>query len=124
MMGGSHPTIDVRVMKSHKMIQVLIANSVLPKHPVATEKISIELRNVLEISRAIIERIDDKHCNTRSAWAALGSPGTLKPYQVRVLEKVSELVKETQSFLYDDLVVKLEVEMPPPGTALLMLKLV
>jgi xylan 1,4-beta-xylosidase len=120
---GSHSTIDVWVMRSHKLIQVMITNSVLPRHPVATETVSIELKNVSPIRNAYLERIDDGHCNSRAGWVAMGSPGTLKPHQVNMLEKISELVKETQSFLNDDRTVKMEIEMPPLGTALITVEL-
>lgn len=120
---GSHPTIDVWVIVSHKRVQVMITNSVLPRHPVATEKVSIELKNILEPGSVYIERIDNDHCNTRGAWVKMGSPGTLKPHEVKELERLSELVREPHSFSFTDQRVLLEIEMPPLGTALLTVEL-
>ncbi len=120
---GSHPTIDVWIIKKHRVIQILITNTTLPKHPIATEKVCIELKNIIAAGSAYIERIDDTHCNTRSAWETLGSPGSLKPYQVKTLEKISELVKEPVIHSYNNGIVSMEIVMPPLGSALVTMEL-
>jgi xylan 1,4-beta-xylosidase len=119
---GSHPTVDVWVIKKRSAVQVMITNFVLPRHPVATENVTIELRNISEIRTVYIERIDDTHCNTRAAWELLGSPDTLKPYQVKVLENVSELIKEPCSYSRINDMVTLNILIPPLGSALLTLE--
>ncbi|HTB51806.1 MAG TPA: glycosyl hydrolase [Ferruginibacter sp.] len=119
---GQHETVDVWVVTNGNIIQVLLTNFSLPRHPVKMETIKVQLNAVRQITKAFIERIDNKHVNTRQAWIEMGSPDSLLPEQVHALESVSVLVKEPILFTFENNSILLEVEMPPQGTALITIE--
>jgi xylan 1,4-beta-xylosidase len=115
---GNHPTIDVWVIVGEKVVQIMVTNTALPRHPIQIERVRIEISHSSEVIQGYIERIDDDHCNTRAKWIEMGKPGTLKPNQVNELEDASLLIKEPQVVLYENNIISLEIVMPPQGTAL------
>jgi xylan 1,4-beta-xylosidase len=119
---GTHPTIDVWVIKGPNALHVLLTNSALPRHHVETGIVSVVLNKTINIERAYIERIDDTHANATAAWEAMGKPGTLSPIQVSNLEINSSLIKEPLSVATDKGAQRLDIEIPPQGTALITLE--
>jgi xylan 1,4-beta-xylosidase len=116
---GQHPTVDVWVITSSPTTHILLTNSALPRHPVKTESINIRLDHIAMIKQAFVERVDDTHANATSAWEEMGSPGTLSPARVAILESASVLVKDSLHFSQTGDSVFLEIDMPPQGTALI-----
>lgn len=119
---GAHPTVDVWMVKGPSVLHILVTNSVLPRHPVKTEAVRILLDNSLTIKGAFVERIDDSHANATVAWEAMGKPGYLNSDQVAQLEMVSSLTREVLAVTTDNGAVRLDIEIPPQGTALITLE--
>lgn len=120
---GEHETVDVWVVTNKNIVHVLLTNVALPLHPVKSETIKIQLNNIPQIKEAFIERIDDKHANTRQAWVDMGKPDSLLPEQVATLEAISTLVKEPLLFKFENNSVSIEVEMIPHATALITIEI-
>ncbi|HVB03014.1 MAG TPA: cellulase family glycosylhydrolase [Chitinophagaceae bacterium] len=118
---GTHPTVDLWVIRKPGIIQVVLTNSALPTHPVKTELIKIRLIHLAQVKKAYIERIDDTHANATAIWAAMGRPESLSSMQVNALESASGLIKEPIFCSFEDHSVVFALELPPQGTALVTL---
>ena len=116
---GTHPTVDVWVVKSDCRVHVLITNGALPRHDIQTAEVKIELQNIGTIIQCYAERIDEDHANARKAWEAMGKPGSLNAQQVKVLEEASSLQKETLLYELTETSVSFQLNMPVQGTALI-----
>lgn len=121
---GLHETVDVWIVENKNYINVLMTNFALPRHPVKTETIKIQLNNITQVKEVFIERIDDVHANTRQEWVTMGQPDSLLPEQVVALEAVSKLIREPLLFKFENNSVLLEVEMLPQATALITIEIV
>jgi xylan 1,4-beta-xylosidase len=119
---GTHETIDVWITQKGGTIKILVTNSSLPKHPVATEIVQIELKDIKQIASSYIERIDDSHANAYAAWVKMGQPDTLLPIQVKELEVASELVKEAITIQHTIDSILIELSIDPQGTACITLE--
>lgn len=91
---GKHDTVDIWVVRKEKMLHILITNWALPRHPIKTELVKLELNNIGKIKTAFVERIDNTHANAYSAWTKMGKPESLSPSQVAELEIASSLNME------------------------------
>jgi len=118
---GKHKTIDVWVVHKKGAVQVLVTNSVLPKHHAKTETVTIQLTSANKIKEAYVERIDKNHGNAHKAWVNMGKPDSLTPEQVTQLEKASTLIKQSFSFTYTNKNVIFEITMPPQGVSCITL---
>ncbi len=120
---GSHATVDVWITQRTGRVSILVTNGALPRHPIRTEVVTIELRGIGAIASATIERIDDDHANPRRAWVEMGQPDRPMPRQVAALDAASALVAQPTPFRADRDKVLFEITMPPQGTALLSIEL-
>lgn len=118
---GQHPTIDCWVIRKPGVIHILVTNSQLPRHPVSEETVSITVKHIPAISRALVESIDAVHANATAAWQKMGSPDTLHPRDVEALELASLLVQEPISFTIGNNAVIVYIDIPPQGAALITL---
>jgi xylan 1,4-beta-xylosidase len=119
---GSHATIDVWIIRKERTIKILVTNFALPRHPVATELVQIELHGFTGKVSSYVERIDDNHANAYAAWLKMGQPDTLSPAQVHELEKSSELVKEAIGVQCKDNSLFIELSIDPQGTICITLE--
>ncbi len=119
---GTHPTVDVWMTKGPEALHILLTNSALPRHPVATTSVRMLLNGPHTIKTAYMERIDDNHANATGAWNAMGKPGTLSHNQVAQLETVSMLTREAMTMTPENGALRLDIELPPQGTALITLE--
>jgi xylan 1,4-beta-xylosidase len=120
---GRHTTVDVWVTRDAARACVLLSNGALPRHPIRTEIVRLELAGLTGIRSAYVERIDDEHANARRAWLAMGRPESLLPRQVDALEAASSLRKEPVAFDFGAGLASFDVALPPQGTALLTLEM-
>ncbi len=117
-----HETVDFWIIKKDTAIQILLINSILPKHPQKTEFISIELQIEEKVIASYVERIDDIHANATNAWIDMGRPRSLSAAQVISLEKSSSLVKEPFSIRSKGKTITIEIDIPPQGIACITLE--
>ncbi len=120
---GRHDTVDVWATREGSSVRVLVTNGALPRHPIRTEMIRLEIAGAAKVRAAYVERIDDDHANARRAWTEMGMPPSLLPREVDALEVASALVKEPLGFEASSNGAIVTVAMPPQGTALVTLEL-
>jgi xylan 1,4-beta-xylosidase len=120
---GSHETVDVWVTQRPGITKILITNWALPRHPIKTELVRVQLNNPGKVRSSFVERIDDTHANARQAWVEMGQPGSLTPVQVSALELASTLVKEQIKIGGEPDAVFIEIDMPPQGCACITLEI-
>lgn len=95
---GSHPTVDVWVIRGEQEITVLLTNFALPRHPIGTETVRILLTSVERPLSATVRRIDEHHANVKRCWQDMGSPDYLGREQLARLHAASSVGVEPQTF--------------------------
>lgn len=116
---GNHATVDVWVVRGENEITVLVANSGLPRHPIATEKIHVKLTHTEPPSAVSITRIDEKNANAKSAWINMGEPEYLSAAQVQRLHSASALKPRALAWKFSDNTITLDFTLPPQSVAAL-----
>ena len=119
---GIHESVDVWVVRNSKAVTVLICNQALPRHPIRTEHVHMQLSDILPPTDVYIERIDDDHANAKNAWLQMGKPQFPTRRQVETLNLASQLVRETQNWKYENASVWLDVTMAPHSVAAVTLE--
>ena len=114
---GAHETVDVWVIRKGHAANVLMTNLAMPRHPIQTELVNVQLRGAPEPLAVFIERIDDDHANPRKLWNAMGEPETLSAIEVSGLEAASALVKESHPGTYNQGSICLTIALPPQSVA-------
>ena len=120
---GSHPTVDVWVTRADNRLAILIANGALPRHPIASERVIVELRGITAAPTIHVERIDDDHANAKRGWLEMGAPEHLSAHDVEKLEALSRLERHPLKHRRTEAGIEMELQMPPRGTALVTLEL-
>jgi xylan 1,4-beta-xylosidase len=116
---GTHATVDMWVTQRGKSLMILLTNHALPRQPITTERVHLELQDAPPPRSAKLERIDDGHANAKAAWQAMGEPEYLHEKQVRQLEEASRLVAEELPWQYEGRTAHFRVELPPHSVAAL-----
>jgi xylan 1,4-beta-xylosidase len=119
---GRHETVDAWVVRGEGRLTVLLTNHALPRHPLAGQRVHIELTDALPPHAVQIERIDEDHANAKKTWLLMGQPEYLREDQVQKLEAASRLVAEPQAYLYEQGKLSFEVKLPPHGVAAVTVK--
>jgi xylan 1,4-beta-xylosidase len=89
---GKHDTVDVWIFKKGNAGNIISTNWALPRHDIKTETVRIQLQNGTKIKNVTVQYIDDNNSNATKGWKEMGSPESLIPKQVAVLESKSQLV--------------------------------
>jgi len=116
---GSHETVDAWAVRRRDSLTVVLTNHALPRQPIATQRVLVELADAPPPRVVTLERIDAGHANAKAAWLALGRPEYLEGRQVEQLQEASRLVSEPYPWRYGDRMASLEVELPPHAVAAL-----
>ncbi len=119
---GKHETVDVWIIKKQNLINIIITNWALPRHPIKTESVKIQLKNNNKIKNCFIQKLDDRHANPRKSWVEMGKPSSLSPVQVNSLEVTSALVKEPHLTKQEKSWLAVEATLPPQGIAYITLE--
>lgn len=114
---GSHESVDAWVIGKDGSVTVLLTNHALPRHPIRSVQVHVELAGAQEPCFVCIERIDETHANAKSLWQGMGEPEYLSRAQVECLEEASRLCKEPQPWDYQDGAIHLDITLPPFGVA-------
>jgi len=91
---GEHPTVDAWVVRDDDRLTIIVTNWALPRHEIATERVTIVLDGAGRRKRATLRRIDARHANAKSAWQRLGAPEYPSAEQCARLARASELRDE------------------------------
>ena len=120
---GEHGTVDVWVVRGRDAVTVLLTNHVLPRHPIRSESIHIQLTGLLSPRNVYIERIDDDHANARKLWVEMGSPALPRPREVEQMRTASQLMREPLQWNYEGDTLDLGVTMPAHAIAAITVEL-
>jgi xylan 1,4-beta-xylosidase len=119
---GSHETVDVWAVRRGNALTVLLTNHALPRHPLAAQRVRIELTDAPPPRAVTLERIDDDHANAKTAWLAMGRPEYLDDAQLEKLQEASRLVAGSFPCAYEGQTIRLDVELPPHAVAAVTIK--
>lgn len=114
---GTHPTVDVWVIRGLGVATVLLSNFALPRHPIAAETIRIRLSAARHPAEATIRRIDQDHANAKRLWQEMGCPGYLNKTDVAELDAASQCKPERHPFEFEDGGISLDVALPALSVA-------
>jgi xylan 1,4-beta-xylosidase len=114
---GTHETVNVWMVRKKDAINIMITNWALPRHPIKTELVKMQLDNIKKVKVAYIERIDDYHANARKTWTDMGSPRSLSANEVSSLELASAIIMEPFATRQEKGSVFVEITVPPQGVA-------
>ena len=120
---GVHETVDVWVVRGHDAVTVLLTNHALPRHPIETESVHIQLTGLLSPRNVYIERIDDNHANAKQLWIEMGSPSLPTKREVEQLHAASQIVREPLQWRYEAEILHLELAIPPHAIAAITVEL-
>jgi xylan 1,4-beta-xylosidase len=70
-----------------------------------------------------VERVDKDHANPKRLWREMGKPAYLSPKQVEELQAKSRMVREQQSWRYEQGAIYLDIDLPPQSVAAVTVKL-
>jgi xylan 1,4-beta-xylosidase len=114
---GSHPTVDVWIVRGADSATILLSNYALPRQPIAAETVQIRLGNARTPIQATIRRIDSDHANAKGRWLEMGSPDYLNADVVAELNAASRCESEPHPYDLRDGALGFEVTLPPLSVA-------
>jgi xylan 1,4-beta-xylosidase len=114
---GRHETVDAWLVRGEGRATLVLTNFALPRHPIATEQVSITLKSASHASMAVIQRIDLEHANAKRRWEQMGKPEYLSAELVAELNDASSLREEPFPCSVKDGIMTIEVPMPPQSVA-------
>ena len=120
---GAHDTVDVWAVRGRDAVTVLLTNHVLPRHPIQSESVHIQLTGLLSPRDVYIERIDDDHANAKKLWIEMGSPALPRPREVEQMRAASQIVRQPLSWKHKGDTLHLGVTMPAHSIAAVTVEL-
>lgn len=121
---GAHPTVDAWVVRADEQhLDLLLTNHAFPRHAIATEAVTWHVQSSRKPEAANVQRVDEAHCNSRAAWAGMGSPGYLGASQVAELDQASQLKSEPVAIVPRDDGFDIRLDLPPHAIAVVRLEL-
>lgn len=119
---GDHPTVDSWCIRDGVSVTVLISNFALPRHPIASETVHVELTNAPEPAMATIRRVDAGNANAKALWVTMGNPEYPSPAMVGQLHAASAMPERQQPVTWRGRTLEFDVTMPPLGVAAIRLE--
>jgi xylan 1,4-beta-xylosidase len=119
---GRHATVDAWAVRDAHRLTIFLTNHVLPRQPIAVEKVHVQLKNANAPHSAVIERIDEDHANARKLWRQMGEPTYPTAGDLERLDSASRLHKAPQSCKSAARTISLDVELPPHAVAAVTLE--
>jgi len=122
----SHPTVTAHVgaPDDDGTSTVLLINVAMPRHPVATEVVTVRLNGLKgrKPGAALLSRIDDDHANPKAEWLNMGSPEYPHPHQVDALNLASTVATERIAIQAGDDHVSFTLPLPVNAMALVRIE--
>jgi xylan 1,4-beta-xylosidase len=122
----SHPTVTAHVgaPDDDGTSTVLLINVAMPRHPVATEVVTVQLNGLKgrKPGAALLSRIDDDHANPKAEWLNMGSPEYPHPHQVDALNLASTVTPERIAIQAGDDHVSFTLPLPVNAMALVRIE--
>jgi len=122
---GNHATVDAWAVRDINRVTLVLTNFALPRHPIRTEQVQLQLTNVAPPKHAYVERVDEQHAHPRARWEQMGKPKYLSATEVAELEAASVVDMEPHPFNYqtDQQTLQVELTLPPQAVAMLTVEL-
>jgi xylan 1,4-beta-xylosidase len=120
---GTHETVDMWVVRGRDVVTVLLTNHALPRHPIETESVEIQLSGLAAPRNVYAERIDDNHANAKRLWIEMGKPALPTERQVEQLHVASQITREPLQWKYEASSLRMEISMPPHAIAAITVEL-
>jgi len=115
---GAHATVDAWAVRSDDAhVDLLLGNHAFPRQAIATEAVTWHVQGSRKPKSALVQRVDDGHCNSRQAWMDMGSPGYLDAKQVSELDEASRLKAEPIAITVHDDGFDIRLDLPPHAIA-------
>ena len=119
---GKHPTVDSWCVRDGNSVTVLISNFALPRHPIGSETVHVELVNALVPATAAVRRVDAANANAKALWVTMGRPDYLSPTMVGQLHAASAMPEQQQPVTWRDRTLEFDVTVPPLAVAAIRLE--
>ncbi len=120
---GKHKTLDVWVVRGREAVTVLVTNHALPRHPIETESLRVELKGLSSPGNVYIERVDDDHANAKRLWVEMDRPSLPTEREVEQLHVASQIVREPQPWTHEARKLHLDFTMPAHAIAAITVEL-
>jgi xylan 1,4-beta-xylosidase len=116
---GTHMSVDAWAIRRDQTITILLTNHALPRHPIETEHVHLQLMDASRPLAVFAERIDHEHANAKRVWQEMGEPEYLNRKQVEQLQEASQLVRQPHSWNHQGRILHLDISLPPHAVAAL-----
>jgi xylan 1,4-beta-xylosidase len=95
---GQHRTVDAWAIRKGADVTVLLTNHALPRQPIDSVHVAVEMKGWHRPRSCTIQRIDVEHANSKRVWEQFGRPEYLRPEHVREIADASQLFVEQQTW--------------------------
>jgi len=116
---GEHETVDAWAARRGNALTILLTNHALPRQPIESRQVAIQIIDAPTPCGVTLERIDDDHANAKAEWRRMGSPEYLRRAEVEQLDEASRLRQEAPPWRYEGGTLSMEACMPPHAVAAL-----
>jgi xylan 1,4-beta-xylosidase len=114
---GTHSAVDAWVVRRDCALAVLLTNHALPRHPIETTHVHVQIANGPCPLAAYAERIDEEHANAKRVWQEMGAPEYLRQHQVEKLQEASEVVRQPHPWSFQNGTLHLDIRLLPHAVA-------
>ena len=111
---NNNATAEILAVQKGKDLQIVAYNHNVPKEPIKTEQLEINLDKTIS-GTCEINRIDENHANPKKLWQEMGEPTYVNNEQVKELRAASQLKAESLK-MQDG---KINLELMPQSCALI-----
>jgi xylan 1,4-beta-xylosidase len=109
--------VDAWLVRRERAVTILLTNHALPRHPIETEHVHIQLARSSPPRAVYAERIDEDHANPKRSWQEMGSPEYLREHEIEQLQKASQMARQPHAWNYQDGTLDLDIRLPPHAVA-------
>lgn len=111
---NNNATAEILAVQKENNLQIVAYNHNVPKEPIKTEQLEIDLDKTIS-GICEIERIDEDHANPKKLWQKMGEPTYVSQDQVKDLRVASQLKPESIKIQNG----KINLELMPQSCALI-----
>ena len=111
---NNNATVEILAVQKRNNLQIVAYNHNVPKEPIKTEQLEIDLDKTIS-GICEIERIDEDHANPKKLWQKMGEPTYVSKDQVKELRVASQLKPESIKIQNG----KINLELMPQSCALI-----
>jgi xylan 1,4-beta-xylosidase len=110
---GRHDTVKVWVVRAPDRVTVVIVNLALPRHPVESEDVDLEVFGLPLVARAEARRVDADHANAKARWKLQGEPRYPTAAEIAAMNEASCLEPEAVALRAEDQTLRFAITVAP-----------